>query len=161
MQEREAAMHDLHLQISENGKAGPVFKRQQVLAFLILLLLTAGGAVAADLKITDSRGTEVVVTGASIDYSGFLASDRETEGIRVHQGDGTVTVKWTDVESLRVVRRDDSVKPPRVEIEIVLKSGKKVPAALVRQGPMKMLGRTDLGDYSIDLDKVRTIVPVR
>ena len=132
-----------------------------VLAFLILLLLPAGDAVAADLKITDSRGTEVVLTGASIDYSGFLATDKETQGIRVLQGDGVVTVKWTDVERLKVVRRDDSVKPPRVELEIVLKSGKTVPAAFVRQGQMKLLGKTDLGDYSIELDKVRTIVPVR
>ena len=138
-----------------------MFRRTQVLAFLILLLLPAGGAVAADLKITDSRGTEVVLTSASVDYSGFLAPDKETQGIRVLQGDGIVTVKWTDVASLKVVRRDDSVKPPRVEIEIVLKSGKTVPAALFRQGQMKLSGKTDLGDYSIELDKVRTIVPVR
>jgi hypothetical protein len=26
---------------------------------------------------------------------------------------------------------------------------------------MKLSGKTDLGDYSIDLDKVRAIVPVR
>lgn len=134
--------------------------RTHVLVFLILLL-PAGRAVAADLKITDSRGTEVVLTGATVDYSGFLASDKETQGIRVLQGDGMVIVKWTDVESLKVVRRDDSVKPPRIELEIVLRNGKKVPAALFRQGQMKLSGKTDLGDYSIDLDKVRTIVPVR
>ena len=137
-----------------------MFRRAPVLAFLILLL-PPGRAGAADLKITDSRGTEVVLTGASVDYSGFLASDKETQGIRVLQGDGMVTVKWTDVESLRVVRRDDSVKPPRIELEIVLRNGKKVPAALFRQGQMKLSGKTDLGDYSIDLEKVRTIVPVR
>ena len=117
--------------------------------------------LAADLKITDSRGTEVVLTGASVDYSGFLASDKETQGIRVLQGDGLVTVKWSDVESLKVVRRDDSVRPARLEIEIVLKNGKKVPATLFRQGQMKLLGKTELGDYSIELDKVRSIVPVR
>jgi hypothetical protein len=72
-----------------------------------------------------------------------------------------VTLNWTDVESVKVTRRDESVKPPRIEIEISLRSGKKVPAALFRQGQMKLVGRTELGDYSIDLDKVRAIVPVR
>jgi len=145
---------------SANGRVGPVFRRAHVLAFLILLLPTTH-AVAADLKITDSRGTEVVLTAASIDYSGFMASDKETQGIRVLQGDGRVMVKWTDLESLKVVRKDDSERPPRIEIEILLRNGKKVPATLFRQGHMKLLGKTDLGDYSIDLDKVRTIVPVR
>ena len=138
-----------------------MFRRTQLLAVLTLLLLPAGRAVAADLKITDSRGTVVVLTSASVDYSGLLTPDRETQGIRVLQGDGIVTVKWADVEILKVVRRDDSMKPPRVELEIVLKSGKTVPAALFRQGQMKLSGKTDLGDYSIELNKVRTIVPVR
>ena len=137
-----------------------MFRRARVLAFLILFL-PATRAVAADLKIVDSRGTEVVLTDASVDYSGLLTPDKETEGIRVLQGDGRVMVKWTEVESLKVVRRDDSEKPPRIELEIVLRNGKKVPATLFRQGQMKLSGKTDLGDYSIDLDKVRTIVPVR
>jgi hypothetical protein len=130
-----------------------------VIAWIVLLL--PAGAGAADLRITDSRGTEVVVAGATVDYSGFMASDKLTDGIRVLQGEGTVAVKWADVEKLEVVRRDDSVKPPRIEIEIVLRSGKTAPAALFRQGQMKLLGKTDLGDYAIDLDKVRRIVPVR
>lgn len=137
-----------------------MLRRAFVLAFLVLFL-PATRAVAADLKITDSKGTEVVLTGASIDYSGLLTPDKETEGIRVLQGDGRIMVKWTDVESLRVVRRDDSEKPPRIQLEIVLRNGKKVPATLFRQGQMKLSGKTDLGDYSIDLDKVRAIVPVR
>jgi hypothetical protein len=138
----------------------PVSRRTQVLAFLIVLLPT-GRVVAANLKIADSRGTEVVLTGASVDYSGFLASNKETQGIRVLQGDGLVVLKWTDVESLTVMRRDDSVKPPRLELEIVLRNGKRVPAALFRSGQVKLSGKTDLGDYSIDLEKVRTIMPVR
>jgi hypothetical protein len=137
-----------------------VFNTTLALACLISLLPVAP-ASAADLKITDSRGTEVVVIGASIDYSGFMASDKETQGIRVLQGDGTVTVKWSDVESLRITRMDNSVKPPRIEIEIVLRNGKKVPAALLRQGQMKLSGKTELGEYSIDLEKLRSITPVR
>jgi hypothetical protein len=126
-----------------------------------MLVMSPLGAAAADLRIIDSRGTEVVLREAAVDYGGFLASDKETEGIRVLYGDGSVTVKWADVDSLRVVRQDDSAKPPRIELEIVLRSGKKVAATLFRQGQMKLLGTMDLGDYSIDLEKVRTISPVR
>ena len=132
-----------------------------VYVLLAALLLVAGTASAADLRITDSRGTEVVVQSAVIDYGGFMASETETEGIRLMQGDGSVMVKWSDIESLKVVRRDESVKPPRVELEVVLRSQKKVPAALLRQGRMKLTGKTELGTYSIDLDKIRTITPLK
>jgi len=125
------------------------------------VVLASLPAAAADLKVTDSRGTEVVVAGATVDYSGFMAADKEADGLRVLQGDGQVTVRWTDVESVRVLRKDESVKPPRIELEIALRSGKKVPATLFRQGQMKLTGKTELGNYSIDLDKVRAIAPVR
>ena len=131
------------------------------LLLVAALLLFAGRANAADLRITDSRGTEVVVRSAAIDYGGFMASEMEREGIRLMQGDGSVVVKWTDIESLKVVRRDEAVKPPRIELEVVLKNQKKVPAALLRQGRMKLTGKTELGDYSIDLDKVRSITPLK
>jgi hypothetical protein len=128
---------------------------------LMMWLGSTGLLAATDLKITDSRGTEVVVLNASIDYGGFLGSEKEAQGIRVLQGDGVVFLKWTDVETIKVVRRDESVKPARVELEVTLRNGKKLPAALFRQGQMKLLGKTDLGDYSIDVDKVRTIAPVK
>jgi len=141
-------------------KVDPVLRRV-VVVLSVLFAIPAAFLSAADLKVTDSRGTEVVVTGASVDYSGFMAADKEADGIRVLQGDGQVTVKWADVESLRVVKKDDSVKPPRIELEIALRGGKKVPAALFRQGQMKLVGKTELGNYSIELDKVRAIAPVR
>ena len=134
---------------------------RRITAVTLLLLLSSVTALAADLKIKDSRGTEVLLTNASIDYSGFMTSDKETQGIRLLQGDGMVTVKWADIESLNVVRTDGSVRPPRIEVEVVLRNGKKAPATLFRQGQMKLLGKTDLGEYSIDLEKVRTITPVR
>ena len=128
---------------------------------LAALLLVAARARAADLRITDSRGTEVGVKSAAIDYGGFVASEIETQGIRLMQGDGSVMVKWSDIEALKVIRRDESVKPPRIELEVVLTNQKKVPAALFRQGRMKLTGKTELGEYSIDLDKVRTITPLK
>jgi hypothetical protein len=133
----------------------------RVSAVLIAAVLVVTTAGAADLRITDSRGTEVVVQSAAIDYGGFIASDRETLGIRLLQGDGTVTVKWADIETLKVIRQDQSVKPARIELEVVLKNQKKVPAALLRQGRMKLVGRTELGEYAIDLDKVKAITPIK
>jgi hypothetical protein len=135
--------------------------KTEVPFLLAALLLAATMASAADLRITDGRGTEVVVQSAAIDYGGFVTSDMETQGIRLLQGDGTVLVKWIDLESLKVTRRDDSGRPPRIELEVALRSQKKVPAALFRQGRMKLTGKTELGDYSIDLDKVRTITPLK
>ena len=123
-----------------------------------LVLLTTR-TFGVDLKLTDSTGTTVIVSGAVIDYGGFMASDNETQGIRLMQGDGLVTVKWADIESLAVTGTDDTVKPARVRLEIVLKNGKKVPAALARQGRMKLRGKTELGEYSIDLDRIRGITP--
>jgi hypothetical protein len=114
-----------------------------------------------NLLLTDSQGTDVVVAGASIDYGGLLTVDKETQGIRVLQGDGSVLLKWSDVDTLRMTKRDDAAKAPRVELEIVLRSHKRVPATLFRGGKMQLAGRTDLGEYTIDLDKIRRIVPVR
>jgi hypothetical protein len=70
-------------------EADLVFRRIHGVVFL--LLLSSVTALAADLKIKDSRGTEVSLANASIDYSGFMASDKETQGIRLLQGDGMVT----------------------------------------------------------------------
>jgi hypothetical protein len=135
-------------------------KRAAILAVFGFCLIGTP-LMAADLRITDSSGATVVVIGASIDYGGFLAADVITDGIRVMQGDGMVMVKWADVESLTVTGTEDTVKPARVKLEIVLKSGTKVPASLARQGRMKLSGKTELGEYSIDLDKIRAITPVR
>jgi hypothetical protein len=129
--------------------------------FCLALSLSLSPVFAADLKITDSGGTAVVVTGAAIDYGGFLSSDLETQGIRLLQGEGIVTVKWTDIDTINVTGKDESVKPPRLKLEVVLRNGRKVAASLVRQGQMKLKGRTELGEYAIDLEKVRHIAPAR
>src|SRR5215510_10361396 len=70
-------------------------KKKVGVLLLAVLLLVAGTASATDLRITDSRGTELVVQSAAIDYGGFMASELETQGIRLMQGDGSVMVKWT------------------------------------------------------------------
>lgn len=124
-------------------------------------VLVAVAAPPTDLRITDSRGTSVVVTGATIDYGGMLATDQQSDGIRLLQGDGAVLLKWSNVDTIRVTKVDESETPPRIDLEVVLRDGKRVPATLLRKGRMQLLGKTQLGDYSIGLDKIRMIVPVR
>jgi len=133
-------------------------KRTLALVFPAMLLLTAT-AFAADVRIMDSGGVEVLVKDIMIDYGGLLGSDKESEGIRVLQGEALVTTKWTDVQSLTIIGRDAAAG--RMTLEIVLKdNNKKVTATLVRKGRMKLTGKADLGEYSIDLEKIRKITVV-
>ncbi|HTM02247.1 MAG TPA: hypothetical protein VL173_01990 [Vicinamibacterales bacterium] len=128
--------------------------------FAAVILLPVG-AFAADLRITDSRGREVVVSNAIVNYGSLLTVDEDKDGIRVEQGDGVVRLKWQDVDAIAVTKVDTTAKPARVELDVALKNGKHVPATLFRQGAMKLTGRSDLGDYSVDLDKIRRIAPVK
>ena len=134
-----------------------VMKSTLGLVFPVLLTLT-GTAFAADVRVIDSAGVEVLVREITIDYSGLLGSDKETEGVRVSQGEAMVTAKWADIQSLTITGRDSA--QARMTLEIVLKDGKKVNATLVRRGRMRLIGKADLGEYSIDLEKVRTIIVV-
>ena len=54
--------------------------------FVVLgLLFSALPAAAVDLKVTDSRGTEVVVADAGVDCGGSLGSETVTDGIRIQR----------------------------------------------------------------------------
>jgi hypothetical protein len=114
--------------------------------------------MAVDLRVMDSAGIEVLVKEISIDYGGLLGTDKESEGVRVSRGDASETAKWMDIDTLTVTGRDATQK--LMTVEIALKGGKKVNATLVRKGRMKLAGRSDLGDYSIDLEKVKKVTVV-
>lgn len=129
---------------------------------LVLLALLPTLALAADLRVTDSSGAQVILKNASIDYPGVLGSAvRESNGIRVQQGDATVTVKWKDLQSLRVLGDDSASKPERLDVDVRLRNGRQVTAVLQRPADAKLRGKTDLGDYALDLHKVRSIEPLR
>jgi hypothetical protein len=132
-------------------------KRTLSVSFLAFLFL-GGSAFAADVRITDSAGVEVLVREINIDYGGLLGSDKDTEGVRVTVGDATVTAKWADIQSLTVTGRDPAAA--RMIVEILLKSGKTQNGQLLRKGRMKISGKADLGDYSIDLEKIKKITVV-
>jgi len=117
-------------------------------------------AFAADLRVTDAGNGVVLLREAFVDYGAFT-NDRETEGIRVQLGEAVVVAMWTNIETLTITGKDESGTAPRLKVEIVSKTGPKISATLVSKGRMKLSGKTDLGDYSIDLEKVRIIAPVR
>jgi hypothetical protein len=131
------------------------------IALILIVSLAPSVAGATDLQVTDSRGTVVVVKNAVVDYGGVLTADADNDGIRVQQGDGLVRLKWATVQSLSVTKVDTAVKPARLDLEVTLTSGTHTAATLFRQGAMTLSGKSELGDYTIALDKVRRIVPVR
>lgn len=122
-------------------------------------------ALAHDLKVTDTKGSVIVVKDAGIDYTpggiGLVTVDRESEGIRVYQGQGKVLLKWTDVDAVTIIAKDTTTTPYRFKAEIVLASGKKLAADLQFDGRRGLYGKTELGDFSIDLEDVRTIEPIK
>jgi len=127
----------------------------------LLLVLLPSRALATDLQVTDSQGTMVVVKDAAVDYGSMLASDIDREGFRIQQGDAVVRVKWSAVESVSITKVDSSVKPVRVELEVVMLSGTRAPGTLFRKGAMTLTGAAPLGEYTIALEKVRRLAPVR
>ena len=129
------------------------------IALVVLLLALPGVALATDLQITDTSGAALVVRDAVIDYGAMLSPDTEKDGVRVQQGDGVVRLKWSAVESITVTKVDTSVRPARIDVEVALVNGKRLPATLFRKGAMKLTGKTDLGDYAIDVDKIRRVAP--
>src|SRR6267142_3857964 len=114
----------------------------RIVVFLFFMQL--GQAVAMDLRVTDTGNTVVVLHDAFVDYGAFT-NDRETEGIRVQQGEAVVTAMWTNIETLTITGKDESGTAPRLKVEVVPRSGAKISATLVSKGRMKLSGKTDLG----------------
>ena len=133
-------------------------RMKRTLSLLLTFFVLAGSAYATDVRIMDSAGVEILVKDINIDYGGLLGSDKDTEGIRVTIGDAMVTAKWADIQSITVTGRDAAAG--RIMIEIVLKSGKAQAGQMMRKGRMKIVGQAELGEYSIDLEKVKKITVV-
>lgn len=131
------------------------------IAGVVLLLLVPSPALATDLQVTDSQGTVVVVKDAAVDYGSMLSPDADKEGIRIQQGDAAIRVRWSEVQSLSITRVDSSTKPARIELEVVMVSGTRAPGTLLRKGAMTLTGKAPLGEYTIALEKVRRIAPMR
>jgi len=72
-----------------------------------------------------------------------------------------VREKWSAVQSVTITKVDSSVKPARVELEVVMLSGSRAPGMLFRKGATTLTGAAPLGEYTIALEKVRRLAPVR
>jgi hypothetical protein len=133
---------------------------------VLIILLLAGQGFATDLKITDSTNTVIVVHAPFIDYGGLMG-DKELDGIRLYQGEAVVTAKWVNIRTVTITGKDTSTgkdTPPtqaRLKAEIVPRKGARISTTLVNKGRMKLSGKTDLGDYAIDLEKIRVIEPLQ
>jgi hypothetical protein len=133
-----------------------------VVALIAPIVLSAQATpLLTSLRIVDAQGVEAVVAKAIIDYGGMVTSDMQTDGIRLNQGDGAVFAKWSVVDTIRVTGVDESTRPATLRLQVVLRNGTRRPATLFEKGRMQLLGETDLGEYSLDLHKVRLIVPAR
>src|SRR5262245_16801802 len=113
---------------------------QNMLRSTILVLLFAGAAFAADLKITDSTNTVILLHDAFIDYGGLMG-DKETDGIRIYQGEAMLTAKWMNIRSVTITGKETSA-PARLKADIVPKRGNKISTALVTKGRMRLSGKT-------------------
>jgi hypothetical protein len=122
---------------------------------LLLIWFFAATAFATDLRITDSTNTVIVVHEAFIDYGGLMG-DKEADGLRIYQGEALVTAKWANIRSVTITGKDSSPQS-RLKADIVPRKGTKISTTLVSKGRMMLSGKTDLGDYSINLEKVRAI----
>jgi hypothetical protein len=125
---------------------------------LVVSLLVAKNVFSTDLKITDSTNTVIIVHDAFIDYGGLMG-DKEPDGIRIYQGEAMLTAKWGNIRSITITGRE-AAPGGRLKAEVVPRSGNKISTALVTKGRMKLSGKTDLGEYAIDLEKVRLIEPI-
>ena len=126
---------------------------------ILLVFLCAGSTFASDLKITDVTNTVIVVHDAFIDYGGLMG-DKEPDGLRLYQGEAVVTAKWSNIQSVSITGKGAPPAENRLKADIVPKKGNRISTTLLSKGRMKLSGKTDLGDYAIDLEKVRLIEPL-
>lgn len=130
-----------------------------MLRLIIFLLVSVSSVFATDLRITDASNTIIVVHDAFIDYGGLMG-DKESEGLRIYQGEAMVTALWANIRSVTITGKTTSAEP-RPTAEIIPRKGSKINTTLVSKGRMRLSGKTDLGDYAIDLEKIRIIEPLQ
>ena len=130
-----------------------------MLRLIIFLLVSVSSVFATDLRITDASNTIIVVHDAFIDYGGLMG-DKESEGLRIYQGEAMVTALWANIRSVTITGKTTSAEP-RPTAEIIPRKGSKINTTLVSKGRMRLSGKTDLGDYAIDLEKIRIIEPMQ
>lgn len=147
-----------------NGVAVPVI-------MTITVNFSLGIADSVTLRITDTKGTVIVVKDATIDYadaapptSPEAPPPTTSEGIRVYQGEGQTIVKWSLIDRITftpAAKADKASTPSRLKGELLLTTRKRMPAefALPKKGG-GLKGITDLGAYTIAFSDIAQIALV-
>jgi len=117
------------------------------------------------LKVTDTKGNVVTLQYGEgwypcIDYtvySFFYTDDKECGGLRIRKGEGKIVVYWVNLQRVDITK----VTVDGAEGEIVTLAGDTRPVVLWPWSKKGLAGQTELGTFSIDLDKVKTIEVIR
>jgi hypothetical protein len=116
------------------------------------------------LRVTDTKGNVVTLLfqnrGVEIDYTtyGFMyRTDYESDGVRIRQGEGQLTVRWMKLLRIDVTKVTDA----GAEGQMVTAAGDTQPVVLVPWSKEGLMGEAELGRFSINLDKVKTIEVIR
>lgn len=132
-----------------------------VFVLLIACSLGAFPVFAANLRVTDKSGNVIELNDAEIDYTDYsfiYTPDFENSGIRAYQGEGTTTIPWERIKEVTILSKDETTTPYRLKAKISFKKNtNEVDANLVMDSKKGLAGKTALGDFSIDLEKVKTI----
>ncbi len=117
------------------------------------------------VRVTDTTGNVTTLAldaggGTMIDYTSYsfmYTRDFEYGGLRLKQGEGTVSVRWEKIDRVVVKKLSSS----DAEAEITMHSGGTQTVGLVPWSKEGLAGETELGEFKIDLEKVRTIDVIR
>ncbi len=154
-----------------------MFGKFIIVAAFALAILT-GKLFGADLKITDSKGNVVEVRNVWVDYTNYpyvgsglpgglgvaYTPDHEAAGVRAHQGDGSITVRWERIESITIkfkpaiFDRGKLVEAGHFDADVTLKDKKVLALQLLFDSKDGLHGETDLGQFSIKLQNIANIV---
>jgi len=139
-------------------------RKRLVLTFIFfasLILLTCPAASrAAELKVTDSSGeTPIIIRNVKVSYAGgpnpysFNSSYSVNNGIRIKKGEGTLLVPWSKVRKLEITNYNDT--------KLIMTDGTEENVKLVPATKGGLKGLTDIGEFSINLDKVKVIEVIK
>lgn len=134
-----------------------------LLIAIVSITMFAQGPPTA-VRVTDTKGYVVTLpfknAAVTIDYSAYsfvFSTIDKLEGLRIQQGEGTVDVRWEKLSRVDVRK----VTGAGVVGQIVTTTGATQEVGLVPWSKKGLEGSTELGPFTIDLDKVKTIEVIR
>jgi hypothetical protein len=119
-------------------------------------LLTCASIFAVDLELTDIKGNQVELSDASLSFVLVKPEAQDTDhcsGIPLKQGEGTVVIKWANIRSISFA---DIPNVLSLNMTVTLVDGSTRSMLVKREG--RVVGKAKLGDFTIDLPKVKMIV---